>query len=109
MYTDSAKYTKIYYPMTKRLPKEERRNIYQLAADRIECGSDVYCCDAINSLMAYRHGKIIGSPNIPDWFEELQMFEPENIEINHTGIGWWKDGDKKTRITALLLCAELCR
>lgn len=93
--------------MEKKYTPEERKKIYNKAAELIGSGKGEtgliisFCCTALK----YATDKEADDRGLyPIMFPEFFLFEPEKH-----GFVWWDDSDYQPRVFALLLCAEMTK
>lgn len=87
--------------------KEQRREIYLKAADRLQDSWSCFACDALNNIIQV--GDLVDFKDIiKSDLPEFYLFKPKRYYDSFVE-SWWKHGDKEPRINCLLLCAEMCR
>lgn len=86
--------------------KEKRKEIYLMAADRLEGSVSEFACDALMNTMRLDYTQCFSSVIKKD-LPEFYLFKPK-IYYDSYVESWWEHGDKEPRINCLLLCAEMC-
>jgi hypothetical protein len=88
--------------------KKQRREIYRKAPKDIISGQCSYACVAMkNQIRAlFMKNYWVTADELRMAMKEFYLFDP-NSDTYYSS--WWEDGDKESRIFALLLCAEMCK
>lgn len=94
--------------------KEQRKQFYQLAYERI-CGDyNTFCCLAIRDSVYLICGLYIscGNENFLSLFPELLLFKPDNYRCEFIDTkGWFGEKTEQTKIERLdciALCIAMC-
>lgn len=80
--------------------------VFERAAAYVVQRKNDFCCSALQKACAF-----LDADNWMDWYWMYHLFMSNHFQPEHVaGYGvWWRLRERRERVLALLLCAEMCR